>query len=287
MKFSIVIPNYNGILLLKQYFASIYSYAHHNNIHDIIVVDDCSSDDSVAYIQSNFPNTKIISNRKNLGFGETCNIGVKASSGDYVFLFNTDIEIRDLDLALIQSYIIKNNFFAITFKSLYEDKKTFREGAKQFRIKTGLPFVHHNPKQQKKDDKGNWISIYAVGGHCIVHKEKFLALNGFLDIYSPFYWEDMDIGYRAHKKGWITYYDENLIVIHNCHSTIKTSFQKKYINFIKLRNRILFMLNNYSPGERLYKFYPGMIIRSIENTIKCDFSFFAAWRAATRIFRSL
>ena len=99
MKFSIILPNYNGIELLKRYYSSIYGFAKTHNINEIIVVDDSSRDNSVSFIQTNFPDTRILINDKNMGFGETCNRGVRASRGDYIFLFNTDIEGMDEERA--------------------------------------------------------------------------------------------------------------------------------------------------------------------------------------------
>jgi len=279
MKYSVVIPNYNGLIHLQTFFPSIYQFCRSNGIEEIIIADDYSSDDSVGFLQANYSDVKVIVNSRNLGFGENCNQAISQASGDYIFLFNTDIEIKSIEIPKLDNFLLKKDFFALTFKSLNPDK-SFREGAKQLKIKNGLPFTLHNEKDQTRNSNGEFTSIYPVGGHCILYKKRFLELGGFSKAYSPFYWEDMDLGFRAAKKGWTTYFDPTIIIIHHHCGSIKNNFQKKIISNIKLRNRIIFMYQNFSFREQLFLFYPGMIIRSLSALFRFKFSFFRAWKEA-------
>lgn len=275
-----VIPNYNGKKLLEQFLPALFAFSEQNGIQTILI-DDASSDDSTEFVKANFPGIKLIINENNLGFGGSCNKAIEAAVGDYIFLLNTDIQILNIDLELVENYIDLPDFFALTFKSFYPDNQQFREGAKRLKIKSGLPFVLHNEKDQLSQIDGKQVSFYPVGGHCLLNRQKFLELKGFSDLYAPFYWEDSDLGYRATKAGWQTYFDPTLTVIHDHqNSSIKSNFDKKKIRQIKLRNRIIFMYHNFTFRQRLTAFYPGMILRSLISLLSCKSDIFNAWQAA-------
>jgi GT2 family glycosyltransferase len=282
LSFSIVVPNYNGEAILPKYLPSILAYADEHGI-ELIVVDDCSTDGSVELLRESFPSVKVLVNDQNQGFSHTCNRGVEEASGDYVFLFNSDILINELPLAVIEQYLAEDDFFALTFKSLYPDTLKFREGAKRLKYKTGLPVTLHNPADQQKDAKGRWLSYYPVGGHCLVSKDRFVALGGFAACYAPFYWEDSDLGFRGSQRGWRTYYDERLSVVHDHKdSSIKSNNQKKQIDYIKLRNRFIFLLRNTRRSYRIILLYPGLTLRFVENLLKGRWEFIRAWCEAVK-----
>lgn len=91
MKISVIIPNYNNENTLKKCIKSIYSQK--KNI-EIIVVDDCSDDKSIITIKSNFPEVKVICNKKNKGATYCRNLGVLKSSGDYIAFVDSDVCIK-------------------------------------------------------------------------------------------------------------------------------------------------------------------------------------------------
>jgi len=275
-----VIPNYNGRRLLELFLPGMVEFALKNGI-ELLVIDDASTDESVRYLQSEFPSLKLLVNQQNLGFGKSCNRAVAVADGEYIFLLNTDIKFLDIDMSVIEKHMQLPDFFALTFKSFYPETMQFREGAKRLKIKSGLPFVLHNEKDQLPPVNGLQTSFYPVGGHSLINRQRFLDLGGFSDLYSPFYWEDSDLGYRAMKRGWQTYFDPRLTVIHDHQtSSIKTNFAQKRIRQIKLRNRIIFMYHNFTFKERLTAFYPGMILRSLTALISFNTDLFKAWLAA-------
>ncbi len=283
-RYSIVIPNYNGAGFFPRYLPSVVEFAKSGGM-ELIIVDDASGDDSVALLARDFPEAIVLTNEENLGFGETVNRGVKSATGELVFLFNTDILIRSISLEIVEEYAGEPDFFGLTFKSLNPDDLGFREGAKRLVYRSGLPTTLHNPGDQVKDAQGRWLSFYPVGGHAVVNRERFLELGGFADCYSPFYWEDADLGMQAQLRGWKSWYDERLEVVHDHQGSIKTNNQKKYIDYIKLRNRFIFLLRNTTPGERM-RLYPMLTVRMLENLLKGRLDFFRAWSEAKARARS-
>lgn len=90
--FSVIIVNWNTREMLLQCIRSIFAHTRHH-LFEIIVVDNASSDDSVSALQAHFPEVKVIVNSQNLGFARANNIGIRACSGRFVCLVNSDILI--------------------------------------------------------------------------------------------------------------------------------------------------------------------------------------------------
>ena len=104
---SIIIPHYNGENILLRCLKSIYDHTSSN--HEIIIVDNASSDNSVKIIENQFPQIKLIKNKSNLGYAEGCNIGAKHAKNDYLIFLNNDTEvIKDWINPLITTLSNKN-----------------------------------------------------------------------------------------------------------------------------------------------------------------------------------
>src|SRR3989338_6473039 len=88
MKISIIIPNYNGLNLLKKNLPSVIKSGFDG---EIIVVDDASTDGSAEFVKNNFPSIKVIPKIINEGFSSTVNLGVKHASCDLLLLLNHDV----------------------------------------------------------------------------------------------------------------------------------------------------------------------------------------------------
>jgi GT2 family glycosyltransferase len=95
--------------------------------------------------------------------------------------------------------------------------------------------------KNKKIPRHPVLIPYASGGYSAYSREKFLFLGGFHPIYSPFYCEDMDIGYKAVKKGWKNILEPASLVYHQGEQTSK-KIDKKFVEYIKFRNKIIFYL---------------------------------------------
>src|SRR5215212_627346 len=91
MKLSIVIPTYNAHEWIQGCLDSIQLHRPTPpNGYEIIVVDDLSTDDTVAIVRAQYPDVRLFANRKNVGFGKTVNVGLQAAAGDYILVLNND-----------------------------------------------------------------------------------------------------------------------------------------------------------------------------------------------------
>lgn len=91
MLLSILIVNYNGKKFLAECLASVRQYVHCE--HEVIIVDNASADDSVAYIRENFPDVTLIASKENTGFTGGNNLAGRAARGDFLLLLNNDTVI--------------------------------------------------------------------------------------------------------------------------------------------------------------------------------------------------
>jgi len=218
---SIIIPNYNGKELLKKNLPSVIkAVKKHNKDDEVIVVDNGSSDGSIDFLKEKYPEVKIIQLNENKGFGEACNIGIKESRNEIVILLNNDVYVDENFIEPLIKHFSDHSVFSVSSVSLGMDNK-----------KKKIP---------EKSVEVEWC----CAGYTAYDKEKFLSLGGFHQIYSPFYCEDRDIGYRAKKIGWKNIIEPESIVYHDGEETSK-KLNKRYVEYIKFRNRCIFYLTCY------------------------------------------
>lgn len=225
---SVVIPNWNGRKLLEKNLPAVLA----TEPDEIIVVDDASPDDSNQFLEKNYPEIKIVKHEKNLGFAAACNSGVKAAKGEIVVLLNLDVVPEKDALKNILPDFEDDKVFAVSFNEPDWSwaKISWKKGT-----------VEHEPGPKIKKTH---ISAWASGGSAAFRKSIWGKLGGFDEIYKPFYWEDIDLSYRAWKRGYLVLWEPKAIVHHKHEAIIGKHFSKIYINFISERNRLLFIWKN-------------------------------------------
>lgn len=235
---SVVIPNYNGRHLLERNLSSVVDTLENVKInYEIIVVDDCSKDDSIAFLEKNYPQIHLISNAQNMGFSASCNKGIIHANKDLILLLNTDIELNA-------------NFFESQFK-YFELPDTFGVmskiiGAKNGEVQDTARFLNYSGFKIKsnnffyvKDEDFLIPTAYLSGANALVDAKKIKEIGGFDEIFSPFYCEDFELGLRAWRLGWICYYDPKSYCIHDHSSTTKNYRTRNWVKAIFFRNRML------------------------------------------------
>ncbi|RJP24568.1 MAG: glycosyltransferase [Candidatus Abyssobacteria bacterium SURF_5] len=287
---TIVIANYNGRALLEKYLPHAVAAADYYSFDtEIIVVDDASIDDSVAYLEKHHPSVRVIRHAVNLGFGRASDTGIRAARNPVVILLNTDVCVREDFIAPLVSHFAADDVFAVMAMSLREDGHTPGELVKVPFFKRGyLKFVSsENADLQKvvsENDGFPSYSFYAVGGHCALDRAKYFELKGFDELYYPFYFEDVDLCYRGWKRGWKTIFEPRSIVYHYHDSgSIRSKHREAYIGNIIRRNRLLFVWKNItSPRYFCLNHLLPVLFRSIAGIFVLDVSFLRALFGALR-----
>jgi O-antigen biosynthesis protein len=235
MKFSIIIPNWNGRKLLEKNLPAVMA----SKPDEIIIVDDASTDDSVTFLKEKYPEVILLVNKENLGFAKSCNRGVVQAKGDIVVLLNNDV-------------VPEPNFLSECVKP-FEDPKVFAVSFNEpqwswAKIYWEKGFVEHEPGPvSDKEHFSGWAS----GGSSAFRKSLWMELGGFDEIYHPFYWEDIDLSYRAWKRGYKVLWNPKAIVHHKHEGTIGKHFTKNYVDDISSRNQLIFIWKNINDRKLL------------------------------------
>jgi GT2 family glycosyltransferase/glycosyltransferase involved in cell wall biosynthesis/MoaA/NifB/PqqE/SkfB family radical SAM enzyme len=246
-KVSLVIPNWNGISCLKECLPSIFSAdGFTDGQNEVLVIDDGSTDESVDFIKTHFPQVRLIRNERNRGFGFTCNRGVRAAKNEIIVLINNDIILTKDFLKPLISHLQKEDVFAISPKLYTWDRKTFVWGMHMGHFEDGYIKLWN----EAETGNGDKIyqpspSIFAIGGAMAFRKEDFLWLGGFDHIYRPNCWEDIDISYRAWKRGLKILYEPDSVMYHKGKATLTYERHKE------IKNELLFTWKNITEGKIL------------------------------------
>lgn len=252
---SVIIPNLNGEKLLEKNLPSVLKAKENpeNNITEIIIVDDGSWDGSVKLINKNFPQVKLIKHRVNRGFSAGVNTGVRMAKGDLVVLLNTDV-------------VPSENFLAPIFKH-FENKKVFAVSMheKGFSYAKGYFGAGYIQLAMGEEVSNSHTSFYVSGGSGVFRRSIWMELGAMDEkLLSPFYWEDIDICYRAEKRGYINLWEPESHVVHNHESTIG-KFPKTYVQRVKERNQLLVIWKNIHSPKLMRNHIIGIIRRTVKH----------------------
>ncbi len=237
-KISVIIPNYNGANLLSKNLPQVIKNCPGCQI---IVVDDASTDSSATFIKEKFKNVKIITNKKNLGFSKTVNEGIENASGELVLLLNSDVSPRTGFLKPALTHFKNKAVFAVGLQDFsHEDGKIIPRGKGGANFKKG--FLNHFAAKIMAGE-----TLWVSGGSGLFVREILNKLGGFDPIYSPFYWEDIDLSFRAHQNGYICIFEPMSKVDHyHQEGAIKKTRKPFEIKTISYRNQFIFVWKNFS-----------------------------------------
>lgn len=236
---SVVIPNYNGIELLPITLPTVFSALENSGLpFEVIVSDDCSTDQSVHFLSQHFPSVLVIQNSKNSGFAITANKGAQAAHYDLLLVLNSDVKLEPNYFEHLFRYFERPDTFGVMGRIIGWNDEVIQDGAKypsfqNAKIKMNLNYIMENEDEMKN----GLYSMYISGANALVDRSSFLQLGGFNELFSPFYVEDYDLSLRAWRMGWKCYYEHFAICRHKTSTTIKSNSRKQFIRTITNRNK--------------------------------------------------
>ncbi len=220
---SLVITNYNGRRFLEKYLPSVVAAAdRYRGETEIIVADDCSTDDSVAFLQKHYPEVRIVLKEKNCGFLKNANHGVNCARHKIVILLNNDVKTEEDFISPLITHFQDPNVFSVNPKGILPRLGYANESFTRAIFRNGV--LHRLQMGIERDDDEFYTEpqpcLYACGGYAAYDKEKFLLLGGFDELFAPNFAEDFDLGYMAWKAGWENLYEPRSVVYHESHATV-------------------------------------------------------------------
>lgn len=265
---SIVIPNYNGSGMIGECLASLPPGL------PVVVVDDASTDDSLHVIRERFPDVMVIARRENGGFSKAMNDGIRAASGDLVIAMNNDVETPRGFLDSILPLFDDEDVFAVSPRVVLPKRDNLDEGCK-----TG--FWHHGMFYVDQLQGVGQVRpiLYATACAAVYRRSMLEELGGFDEAYSPFYWEDADLGYRAWKRGWKSLYQPESLVYHQ-HSASISRVKPTRTDRIKARNNLFFVWRNIDDPALVARHRRWLPIVLARRAVVGDSAFVGGWRDA-------
>lgn len=236
---SFVIVNYNGAKFLERCLSSIVSQSFSN--HEILVVDNASTDESCSLIERSFPQVKLIQSETNLGFAAGNNLGIRAARGDMIATLNTDTCVERDYLEKLCAPMQDPQVGACAPLMLEMEHPDIVDAAGLCVDPFG--FAWNIGAGEPAERFAVATRVYgACAGAALYRRTMLNAVGGFDDAYFGFY-EDADLAWRAHKEGWKTILVPSARVYHVHGASFGKIAPRK--TYLLARNRWWTLLKNY------------------------------------------
>ena len=274
MKIDVVIPNYNGARITKRNLPDVSkSFVDHKNV-SIIIVDDGSKKEDVLELRrtldlvnmSSKISVTLIEKTVNSGFSSAVNTGVKNSRADLILLLNSDaVPHKGFLDPILERFKNDPLLFGVGCMDIsIEGKNRVERGRGIGYWKKGI--LRHKKGEVDKEDTF-WIS----GGSSMVRRDLYEKFGGMDEIYNPFYWEDIDLSYRAQKAGYKIVFESKSKVEHrHDEGAIKTHFKKNQIMTTVYRNQFIFHWKNITDKKLIASHLFWLPFHLINAVIKND-----------------
>lgn len=266
MDISIVIVSYNTKEFIDRCLKSIYESDLKKLSHEIIVVDNNSSDGTPQHLKKSFPKVKLIENVDNFGFSKACNQGVRNSLGKYLLFLNPDTEVEKETIPHMISFMDKNKdagastcFIKLPtgalddgahrgFPTPWNSFSYFSGLSKMFpqsKLFSGYTLGHLDLKETHEIDA-------AVGAFMLVGRSAGDEINWWDEDYF-FYGEDIDFCYKLKEKGWKIYFVPDVSVLH--HKGVSGGIKKhsKHISTADYQTKIIATNARFNAMRIFYK----------------------------------
>lgn len=284
-KTAVVILNYNGAALLQQFLPDV---VRHSGNASIYIADNASTDDSLEFVEHNFPAIRIIRLDQNFGYAGGYNRALRQIQSDYYVLLNSDIEVtagwldpmtrlldQDSSIAAVQPKILS-----------YREKNKFEHAgaAGGFIDSLGYPFCRGRIFNHVEVDNGQYNDdreIFWASGACLVIRSKaFHQFNGFDEDYFA-HMEEIDLCWKLHRTNLKVFYCADSTIYHVGAGTLAYGDPRKI--FLNFRNGLLMIFKHLPLGELFYKI-PIRFFLDWVASLKYFLS--GEWKNSTAIFRA-
>lgn len=271
---AIVILNWNGKHYLQQFLPSVLSTEYPN--YRVIIADNASTDDSVAFLIAAYPQIEIIQLLKNFGFAKGYNQVLKEVTADYYLLLNSDVEITPGWLNPMVGLLESDGEHAACQPKMlaYKNKKIFEYagGAGGWLDAFGYPFARGRVFDICEEDSGQYNEttevFWASGAALLIRSEVFHKMKGF-DEYFFAHQEEIDLCWRMQLAGYKIFCCPQSVVYHVGGGTLPRGNSRK--TFLNFRNNQIMLAKNLRRGEKWWKIPYRMLLDNV-SAIKGLFS---------------
>jgi len=294
VRIAVVILNWNGKNFLEKFLPALIQHIEPDT--GIIVADNDSTDDSLEFLRTNYPQIRVIQNPDNGGFARGYNLALQQVEAEYYVLLNSDIEVTENWVRPVIELMEKDPLIGACqpkIRSYFEPKKFEYAGAAGgFIDKYGYPFCRGRMFLHIEEDHGQYddtFEIFWASGACLFVKSKlYHELGGFDEDFFA-HMEEIDFCWRMNNAGYKIMYCPESTVFHIGGGTLpKVSWRKTYLNF---RNNFILLYKNLPDSWLVRVFAVRLLldgIAAMKFLIQAGFKdFWAVARAHFSFYRSL
>lgn len=251
-----MILNWNGKKHLEKFLPSVLATTYSNKT--IIVADNASTDDSINFLQNNFPQVRIISLQQNFGYAKGYNEALKEVSSDYYVLLNSDVEVTPGWLEPMINLLEEHPQNATCQPKIlsYHKRHEFEyAGAAGGWIDAfGYPFNRGRVFEHCEPDAGQYNTVekifWASGAAFVIRSNVFHEMEGFDDFLFA-HQEEIDLCWRMQLAGYHIYCCPKAVVYHVGGGTLPKGNSKK--TFLNFRNNQVILFKNLPLNEKWWK----------------------------------
>jgi len=261
-KVSVIVINYNGKHYLRRCLSSLDRTNYPRDRYDVLLVDNCSSDDSVDFVETNFPWVKLIPFKKNYGFGKGNNKGVEYAIGDYVVFLNNDTKVTTDWLIELVGMALQHAVPICASKTLFmNNHNLIHYGGAKFTVNgrsCGVAF-----SRQNCEVLSGFYTGYPCAAAMLIRRDVFFEIGEFDEDYFACL-DDTDLGWRAWLFGYRVLYCPSSVVYHVVSGSTGMSRISPIRAFHGTKNALMNILKNFEPKQLVQGLFLAGIFDFVE-----------------------
>ncbi len=284
---SVIVVNWNRHRMLRNCLTTLYQQTYINL--ELIVVDNGSTDDSVALLERDFPHVKLIRNTENKGFCTANNQGIQAAHGKWIALLNNDAEAEPDWIAALHSVLQNRPRVGMAASKIL----VYEEPARIDKVgHLMFPDGQNRGRGTGALDQGQFDAVEPVlwpDGCAAMYRRSMLEEIGGFDEDFFAYGDDAELGLRARIAGWECLYTPKAVVRHHRGSTLGLRSVRRLM--LIERNRVLLAAKLF-PWSLLWKnpyFYAQRLLSGMRASFtgEGETALFRGWRGKWDLVRAL
>jgi GT2 family glycosyltransferase len=210
----LAILNYNGKKHLEHLLPTACAAAKNfPGKCTVVVLDNCSTDDDLDWIRHDFSSVEVVVAPRN-DFLFSYNWVAAKRTEDILVLLNNDLRLDPDFLAPLARHLQSADVFSVSARSYNWEGTRTTSGPARLKFKNGFYSWNFDTQHQQ-----TCHTLFTSGGFMAVDREKFIDLGGFNRLFAPAYCEDVDLCFRAWRRGWRCIYEPESIVWHRHQAT--------------------------------------------------------------------
>ncbi|MEO9954694.1 glycosyltransferase family 2 protein [Nonlabens sp.] len=265
MKIAIVILNWNGVDLLKTYLPSV---VEHSKDHVIYLADNASTDNSISWTTTTYPEVKIIAMDKNRGYAGGYNVALKSVQEEVVCLLNSDVAVTAGWCDVIANRFLKDKNLSACQPKILDDKRKghfeYAGAAGGFLDRYAYPYCRGRIFDTIEKDLGQYndsINLHWASGACLFLRVSSFNKVGGLDEDYFAHQEEIDLCWRLRHAGYTVSYQPDSVIYHLGGGTLATLNPRK--TFYNFRNSLYNIIKNDRSSSWFWNLFIRMVLDGI------------------------